>query len=141
MAHRTGKIVSTAAGTLGLVGAVVALSAGSDDTPNPAADAVADLPTVTDFSIHAASDGCVFDQDRGGLVYKGLTIESKSTGVLDLNFYVQRDSLDDIRPGYVSTALTFDEESRSHTFDLVIPVTQDDYEAGYDECYWSTGGK
>ena len=141
MAHRTAKVVGTAAGALGLVGAVLALSAGSDERLDPAADAVADLPTVTDFSIRAEGDGCVFDQDRGGLVYKGLTIESKSTGVLELSFYVQRDSLDDILPGYVSTVLTFDEDSRSHTFDLVVPVTQDDYEAGYDECYWSTGGR
>lgn len=58
---------------------------------------------------------------------------------LDLFFHVQRDSLDDILPGYVSTVLTFDEESRSHTFDLVVPATEDAYEAGYDECYWSTG--
>lgn len=57
-----------------------------------------------------------------------------------LSFYVQRDSLDDILPGYVSTVLTFDEDSLSHTFDLVVPVTRDDHEAGYDECYWSTGG-
>ena len=140
MAHRTAKVVGSAAGALGLVGAALALSAGSDDTLNPAADAVAGLPTLTDFSIHAEGDGCVFDPDRGGLVYKGLTIESKSTGVLELAFYVQRDSLDDILPGYVSTVLAFDEDSRSHTFDLVVPVTQDDYEAGYDECYWSTGG-
>ena len=82
----------------------------------------------------------MFDEDRGGLVYEGLTVESTSTGVLELPFYVQRDSLDDILPGYVSTVLTFDEDSRSHTFDLVVPVTRDDYEAGYDECQWSTGG-
>ena len=74
-------------------------------------------------------------------MYEGLTVESTSTGVLgSFSFYVQRDSLDDILPGYVSTVLTFDEDSRSHTFDLVVPVTRDDYEAGYDECQWSTGG-
>ena len=82
----------------------------------------------------------MFDEDRGGLVYEGLTVESTSTGVLELSFYVQRDSLDDILPGYVSTVLTFDEDSRSHTFDLVVPVTRADCEAGYDECQWSTGG-
>jgi hypothetical protein len=82
MAHRTAKVVGTAAGTLGLIGAVLALSASSDEPLDPAAEAVADLPTVTDFSIRAESDGCAFDQDRGGLVYKGLTVESKSTGVL-----------------------------------------------------------
>ena len=60
--------------------------------------------------------------------------------MLELSFYVQRESLDDILPGYVSTVLTFDEGSRSHTFDLVVPVTRDDYEAGYDDCQWSTGG-
>ena len=118
----------------------MAFSANSDEPPNPAAQAVADLPAVTDFSFSAESDGCVFDQDRGGLVYEGLTIESKSTGVLELSFYVQRDSLDDILPGYVSSVLTFDEDSRSHTFDLVIPVSRDDYKAGYDECFWSSGG-
>jgi hypothetical protein len=101
----------------------------------------ADLPTVTDFSIRAQKDGCAFDQDRGGLVYKGLTIESKSTGVLELSFYVQRDSLDDVLPGYVSTVLTFDDDSRSRTFDLVIPVTRDEYEAGYDECRFNTRGE
>ena len=140
MVHRIAKVVGTSAGAVGLAGAVLALSAGSDEPPNPAAGAVAGLPTVTDFAFRAESDGCVFDQDRGGLVYKGLTIESKSTGVLELAFYVQRNSLDDILPGYVSSVLTFDDDSRRHTFDLVIPVTQDEYEAGYDECYWSTGG-
>ena len=140
MAHRIAKVVGTSAGALGLVGAVLAFSASSDEPLDPAAEAVADLPTVTDFSISADGD-CEFDQDRGGLVYKGLTIKSKSTGVLELSFYVQRDSLDDILPGYVSTVLAFDDDSRSHTFDLAIPVTRDDYEAGYDECYWGTGGK
>ena len=70
-----------------------------------------------------------------------VTVTSTSTGVLQLAFYVQRDSLDDILPGYVSTVLTFDEDSRRHTFDLVVPVTQQDYEAGYDECYWTTTGR
>lgn len=101
MTHRTVKIAGTAAGIFGLAGAVLALSAGSDEGLNPAAEVVADMPTVTDFSIRAEGDGCVYDQEHGGLVYKGLTIESGSTGVLELTFYVQRDSLDDILPGYV----------------------------------------
>jgi len=141
MAHRIATVARTAVGALGLVGAALSLSACSDEPANPAAAAVVDRPTLTDFSIRAKSDGCAFDQDRGGLVYEGLTIESTSTGLLELVFYVQRDSLDDILPGYVSTVLTFDEDTRSHTFDLVVPVTQDDYEAGYDECQWSTAGK
>ncbi|CAA9363541.1 MAG: hypothetical protein AVDCRST_MAG34-2727 [uncultured Nocardioidaceae bacterium] len=139
MAHRIAKVVGTSAGALGLVGAVLVFSASSDEPLNPAAQAVADEPPVTNFSIDAEGD-CEFDPDRGGLVYEELTIKSKSTGALELSFYVQRDSLDDILPGYVSTVLTFDEKSRSHTFDLVLPVTQDDYEAGYNECYWHTGG-
>ena len=140
MAHRTAKIVGAAAGTLALVGAVLVMSASGEERPlSPAAEAVADLPTVTDFSIGGERDGCVFDQDRGGLVYNGLTIKSESTGVLELSFYVQRDSLDDILPGYVSTVLTFDDDTRKHTFDLVVPVSKDDYEAGYDECFWDTG--
>ena len=51
-----------------------------------------------------------------------------------------RDSLDDILPGYVSTVVAFGEGSRKHTFDLVIPLTRSQYEAGYDDCKWSTGG-
>lgn len=138
MGHRIGKVVGTAAGALAIVGAVLAVSGSSDEPLNPAAEALADLPTVTDFSIQAEGDGCAFDQDRGGLVYKGLTITSKSAGVLELSFYVQRDSLDDILPGYVSTVLTFDDDSLSHSFDLVIPATKGQYEAGYDECRFST---
>ena len=141
MAHRIAKVVGTAAVALGLGGALAAFSASSDESLNPAAEAVADLPAVTDFSFDAEGADCAFDPDRGGLVYKDLTVTSKSTGVLELSFYVQRDSLDDILPGYVSTVLTFDDDSRSHTFDLVVPVTQDDYEAGYDECHWNLGGK
>ena len=139
MAHRIAKAVGAAAVALGLVGAVTAVSASSEESLNPAAEAVAGLPPVTDFSFDAKSGGCAFDPDRGGLVYEGLTIKSKSTGVLELSFYVQRDSLDDILPGYVSTVLTFDDDSRRHTFDLVVPVTRDDYEAGYDECHWHFG--
>jgi len=141
MAHRIAKVVGSAAVALALVGAVTALSASSDDSLNPAAEAVADLPTVTDFSFDAEGGDCAFDPDRGGLVYEDLTIKSKSTGVLELSFYVQRDSLDDVLPGHVSTVLTFDDDTRSHTFDLVVPVTQADYEAGYDECRWHFGGK
>jgi hypothetical protein len=140
MAHRIAKVAAVAAGTLGLVGGVLAFSGSSDESLNPAVEAVGDLSRVTDFSIHAERDRCAFDEDRGGLVYEGLTVESKSTGVLELSFYVQRDSLDDILPGYVSTVLTFDKKSRSHTFDLVLPVTQDEYDAGYDECAFSTSG-
>lgn len=140
MAHRTATVVGTAVGVLGLVVAGVALSASSDEPLDAAAESVAELPTVTDFSVRAAGK-CEFDRDRGGLVHDELTVTSTSTGVLQLAFYVQRDSLDDILPGYVSTVLTFDEDSRRHTFDLVVPVTQQDYEAGYDECYWTTTGR
>ena len=140
MAHRVARVVGTSAAALGLVGAVLAFSASSDEPLDPAAAAVADLPVVMDFSIRADGD-CEFDQDRGGLVLEGVRIGSRSTGVLEVSFSVQRDSLDDILPGYASTVLTFDDDARSHTFDLVVPVTRDDYEAGYDECLWSIGGK
>lgn len=141
MAYGIAKVIGTAAVALGLVGAVTAFSASGDESLNPAAEAVADLPTVTDFSVDAEGDDCAFDPNRGGLVLESLTIKSKSTGVLKLSFYVQRDDLDDILPGYVSTVLTFDDDTRSHTFDLVVPVTRDDYEAGYDECQWSFVGR
>lgn len=141
MSHWTAKVVATAAGALGLLGTVLVVSASSDEPLSPAAVEVADLPAVTDFSIRGEGDRCVFDPDRGGLVYEDLRIESSSTGVLELSFYVQRDSLDDILPGYVSTVLVFDDDSSSHTFDLVLPVTQDEYDAGYDDCQFSTGGE
>lgn len=142
MAKKTTIAVGIAAGGLVALGyAALTLSASSDEPSNPAVQAVADLPTVTDFSIRAENDdGCAFDEDRGGLVWKGLTVETKKTGSLELTFYAQRESLDDILQGYVSTVLTFDEDIRSRTFDLVIPVTRADYEAGYDDCYFSTGG-
>jgi hypothetical protein len=140
MAHRIARFAGAAALALGLAAGVLALSAGGDDDLDPAAASVAGLPAVSDFSIRTEGDGCVFDQGRGGLVYRGLTIASKSSGVLELSFYAQRDSLDDILPGHVSTALTFDEDTHSHTFDLVVPATQDDYDSGYDECYWTTTG-
>lgn len=138
---RTAVIVA-AGGLVALGYAALTLSASGDEaSTNPAVAAVVGLPTVTDFSIRDESDvGCAFDGERGGLVLKGLTVRSKQTGSLELSFYVQRDSLDDILPGYVSTVVTFDEDTRSRTFDLVIPVTPADYEAGYDECYFSTGG-
>lgn len=140
MTHRIAIAVGAAAGVLGLVGAGLAFSAsGADDAPNPAAETVAELPTVTDFSIDAQGR-CRFDQDRGGLVVRDLTISSRSTGKLMVSVYVQRDSLDDVLPGYVSTVVTFDDEVREHTFDLVIPVTREQYETGYDECQWSVGG-
>ena len=141
MAHRTAKVVGAAAGALALVGAVFYLSAGSDVELNSAEQNVADLPTVIEFSIGAKDDGCVFDEARGGLVIEGLTLRSKETGVHELTFYVQRDNGDDILPGYVSTVVTFDDDSRSHTFDLVLPVTRDEYEAGYDECLWETNNE
>jgi len=141
MAHRVAKVVGTAAGVFGLLGVGLAFAAnGDDDLLDPAAHAVSDLPTVSDFSIRADGE-CQFDQDRGGLVISGLTIRSRSTGVLAVSAYVQRDSLDDILPGYVSTVVTFDDDSRVHTFDLVVPVTKTQYEAGYDECHWSTGAE
>ncbi len=132
------KIVGAAVGAAGVIGALVAIATDSGGDLNPAGEAVADLPAVTDFSIRADGDGCAFDQARGGLVYTDLTIESRSTGVLALSFYVQRGSLDDILPGYVSTVLTFDADSRRHVFDVVVPVTRAQYESGYDECKFTT---
>lgn len=90
MPHRGAKVVGTAAVALGLVGAVTALSASSDEAINPAAEAVADLPGVTQFSFDADGDGCVFDPDRGGLVYEDLTIRSRSSGVLRISFYARQ---------------------------------------------------
>lgn len=140
MAHRSAKVAGVAAGALALVGVVVVLTAEGDEDLGPAARAVAGLPAVTDFSMRAGGGACVYDEDSGGLVYRGLTVASRSNGKLELAFYAQRGSLDDVLPGYVSTVLTFDADSRSHTFDLVIPVTKEEHEAGYDECIWSTGG-
>ena len=133
--------VIAAGGLVALGYAALTLSASGDEPSNPAVEAVADLPTVTDFSIGDRKNaGCAFDEDRGGLVLEALTVKTKQTGSLELSFYVQRDSLDDLLPGYASTVLTFDEDTRSRTFDVVIPMTSADYEAGYDECYWSIGG-
>lgn len=141
MANKIPNAVIIAAGGLVALGYVaLTLPASSDEPSNPAVQTVADLPTVTAFSVSDEKNGCTFDEDRGGLVLQGLTVKTKQTGLLELTFYVQRGSLDDILPGYVSTVLTFDEDTRSRTFDLVIPVTPADYEAGYDECYFSTGG-
>jgi len=141
MPKRIPYAVVAAGGLVALGYAALTLSASGGESTNPAVEAVAGLPTVSDFSIRGETNAdCVFDEDRGGLVWEGLTIKTKQTGSLELTFYVQRDSLDHILPGYVSTVLAFDEDTRSHTFDVVIPVTATDYEAGYDECYWSIGG-
>ncbi|WP_310964540.1 hypothetical protein [Nocardioides terrisoli] len=139
MAQRVVMGAASAAAVLVIIAAVLVLSARNDGASDPAAEAVGGLAKVTSFSIHAARDGCTFDQARGGLVYRGLTVASTSNGVLDLSFYVQRGSLDDVLPGYVSTVLTFGRHARSHTFDLVIPVTRAQYDAGYDECQYSAG--
>jgi hypothetical protein len=133
-------VIIVAGGLVALGYTALTLSASSDEPSSPALEAVADLPTVTNFTIRDETPGCAFDENRGGLVLEGLTVETRQTGSLELAFYVQRDSLDDILPGYVSTVLTFDEDTRSRTFDLVIPATPADYEAGYDECQFSTGG-
>ena len=141
MAHRIARVVGVAAGALGLVGGVVAVAASGDEPLNPAAAAVSDLPDVTDFSMDTRGDGCVFDRDRGGLVLDGVTVRSRSTGVMEPSFYVQRgDDLDDILPGYTTFVLVFDDDSREHTLDVVLPVSREDYEAGYDECRYSTPG-
>ena len=136
-----GAVIAAVCGSVALGYAALTLSASGEESLNPAVQAVEDLPTVSGFSIGKKTDaGCVYDEERGGLVWEGLTIKTKQTGSLELTFYVVRDNLDDVLPGYVSTLLTFDEDTRSRTFDLVIPVTAADYEAGYDECYWHTGG-
>lgn len=131
--------MGVAVGVLAVTGAVAACAASGDEPLSPPRQAVADLSRVTDFTLRATGGDCRFDEDRGGLVYDGLTVSSKSTGALELTFYVQRDSLDDVLPGSVTTVLTFDADSSSHTFDLVIPVTRAQYDAGYDDCQFSTG--
>ena len=141
MPNKIPHVVIAAGGLVALGYVALTLSASGDEPTNPAVEAVVDLPTVTDFSIGDRKNaGCAFDEDRGGLVLEALTVKTKQIGSLELSFYVQRDSLDDLLPGYVSTVLTFDEDTRSRTLDVVIPVTPADYEAGYDECFWSTGG-
>lgn len=126
---------------LALVALGVALSTDTEGSLTPAAEAVADLPRITAFSIDSDEQECVFDAERGGMVHEGLTVASKRTGVLELSFHLQRDSLDDVLPGYVSTVLVFDDDTSSHTFDLVVPVSEEKYEAGYDECVFSTTGE
>ena len=140
MAHPVAKIVGASAGALALLGAGLAFSARGEESGNPAVQVVADLPTVSDFSLGMKGD-CAYDADRGGLLIEGITIRSRSTGVLDMSFYVEHGSSGKILPGYVSTVLAFDRRSRSHTFDVVLPVSRTDYEDGYRECSWSTGGR
>ena len=67
-------------------------------------------------------------------------MKASSAGVLELSFHVQGESLDDVLSGQVTTALVFEEGSLARTFDLVVPVSRQDYEAGYDECRWTAGG-
>lgn len=141
MAKKTLYAAAIAAGVVAVGGyAAMTLSASSVEQSDPAREAVADLRAVTSFTLRdQAGAGCVFDEDRGGLVWeKGLRVESEQTGSLGLTFYVQRNSLDDVLPGYASTVLTFDDDTRSRAFDPVIPVSRADYEAGYDECFFST---
>ena len=71
------------------------------------------------------------------MVYKGLTIRSRSTGARAL-LHVQRDSLDDIVV-YHPRSATFD-EARSHTFDLVVSrIKGDDYGAATTSARHSAG--
>ncbi len=118
---------------------VVWLTQSEDAGADPAAQRVADLPLVTSYSIDAETDGCAFDADRGGLVIEGLTVTARSSGRLPVTFHVERDSLDDVMPGYVLVVLAFDDDTRSRTFDLVIPATREQVAAGYDECRWTVG--
>jgi hypothetical protein len=72
-------------------------------------------------------------------------IKAGTTACLSVEFLADRDTTKVERaatggmPGYFSTVRTFNDDSRGHTFDLVGPVTQDEYAADYGY-YWSASG-
>lgn len=116
------------------------LAADGPAASDPAAGAAEDVAVVGSFAVSAGEEGCSYDAARGGLVLEDVTVASEDDGRLEVTFYVERGSLDDVLPTSATLVVTFDDERREHTFDVVLPVSRAQHDAGYDDCRWHVGG-
>lgn len=122
-----------------LIGGLAVIAQGSDE-PGPLDDGA---PGLADFTMRPSGD-CVYDADRGGLVaHFSVRTTSAGTFTLDVEATTAEgvENGDVTSPHVVRVRVPFYGGRTRKAFDVVVPLSEADYRAGYSECRWHVNGR
>ena len=99
----------------------------------------ADAPHVADFTMHPG-ERCRYEPDRGGMVAH-FEVSTRDAGrfTVDLAAVTEEglDNLDIATPHVVRFTVPFYGGETRKQFDVVVPLTEADYQHGYRKCRWT----
>lgn len=123
------------AAVLTLLGLVAVLIEQSQAETNPLD---ADAPALADFTFHV--EGCSYEPDRGGLVVH-FDVSTRDAGrfTVDVGAVTDEglDNLDIPTTHVVRLSVPFYGGQTRQEFDVVVPVSEADYQDGYRKCRYN----
>jgi hypothetical protein len=125
-------LVALAAATV-VLGLVAVLVAQRGSEPNPLD---ADAPALGDFTMHR-TDGCRYEPDRGGLVaHFDVSTSDAGRFTVDVEAVTDEgvDNLDLTTEHAVRFTVPFYGGPSRRQLDVVVPLTEADYQHGYRRC-------
>ena len=135
--HRRAVLALVAIAAVFVVLGLVAVLIGQDPEETDPLDA--DAPHVADFTMHPEGP-CTYKPDRGGMVAH-FEVRTRDAGrfTVDLAAVTDEglDNLDISTPHVVRFTVPFYGGQTRKQFDVVVPLTEADYQHGYRKCRWT----
>ena len=121
-----------------VLGLVVVLSVQNRAEPNPLDS---DAPALAGFTFH--TKGCSYEPDRGGMVVH-FAVSTRDAGRFSVDVSAVTDegadNLDISSKHVVRYTVPFYGGQTRQEFDVVVPLTETDYQQGYRKCRYSVNG-
>ena len=134
--HRRAVLVAAAVAVLAVLGLVTVVSAQSQAETNLLDP---EAPALGDFTMHSGGS-CTYEPDRGGLVAH-FDVSSSNTGrfTVDVEAVTDEgvDNLDVSTPHVVRFTVPFYGGQTRQQFDVVVPLTEAQYQDGYQKCRYT----
>ena len=137
--RRVALVLAGLATVVIVVGLVAVRIIDSREATNPLD---ADAPALADFDMQSDGD-CSFDADRGGLVAH-FEVSTQDTGrfTIDVEGVTDEgaDNLDITTTHAARYSVSFDGGQARKEFDVVVPLTEAEYQDGYRSCRYAING-
>ena len=134
---RNAVLVLVSVAAVFIVLGLVLLAGQSDNDADPLA---ADAPGLSDVTFRPT--GCTYEPDRGGLVAH-FDVRTSDAGrfTIDVSAVTQEalDDLDITTPHVVRYTVPFYGGQSHKEFDVVVPLTEAEYQQGYRKCRYDYG--
>jgi hypothetical protein len=134
--HRAVLVVASLAAVVIILGLVAVLIGQNREETDPLDGGASH---VADFTMHPKGP-CTYEPDRGGMVaHFEVTTHDAGRFTVDLAAVTDEglDNLDIATPHVVRFTVPFYGGQTRKQFDVVVPLTEADYEHGYRKCRWT----